>query len=120
EKLLRVGDHERAAAVLVRLQQSMVSAGTSPARRIDAGRRWVGQISEDATLLPVARILLATAFGYGCQFDEARRELAEALALPSARRPLVGVLADVASAFYVDFWQGDPLAALGALDRAVE
>ena len=41
-------------------------------------------------MLPVVRILLATAYGYGCRFAEARDELAAALALAGRRERLCG------------------------------
>lgn len=120
EDILAVGDHERAAIGLVRLQQSMITAGTRPARRAASGERFRDRIDPSARLLPVARAFLATAYGYGCRFAEARAELAGALSLPgAARSPLPRMYADVARAFYVDFWTGRPQDALADLERAI-
>ena len=119
ERLLEAGDHERAAAALFRLQQAMLTAGTSPARRIEAGRRWRGRLASESRLLPAARILLASALAYGCRFDEAEEELAAALALPAARGSVVLPLyAAIIRAFYVDFWRGEPDVALERLQDA--
>lgn len=119
ERLLETGDHERAAAALFRLQQAMLTAGTSPTRRIEAGRRWRGRIAAESRLLPAARILLASALAYGCRFDEADEELAAALALPAAGGSTVLPLyAAIIHAFYIDFWRGDPRIALERLEAA--
>jgi DNA-binding SARP family transcriptional activator len=119
-ELIGLGDHERAAVALVRLQQAMITAGTRPARRIRSGERFLPRIREDARMLPIARVLLATAYGYGCRFDDARRELAGALELPGAGAlPSLGAYVEVARAFYVDLWTGSPHDALATLERAI-
>ena len=118
--LLDAGEGDRAAAALVRMQQSMVTAGTSPASRIAVGQRWVPRIPQDARLLPVAHILLATGHGFGCHFDEARADLAAATAAPAALgNPMIAVMAVVADAFYVEFWRESPTAAYERLRTAV-
>lgn len=120
ERLIDLGDHDRAAAALVRLQQAMITAGTRPGRRIDSGERFAPQIAARAPLLPIARILLATAYGYACRFEEAEEELRGALALPAAAGSEVHRgYADVARAFYVEQWTRGPAEALGSLDSAV-
>jgi DNA-binding SARP family transcriptional activator len=118
-RLVEVGDHERAAAALFRLQQAMLTAGTAPARRIEVGARWRGQITATSRLLPAARILLASGLAYGCRFQEAEEELAAALALPAAQRsPVLALYAEIIGAFYVDFWRGNPFDALSRLEEA--
>jgi len=120
DRLIDLGDHERAAVALVRLQQAMITAGTRPARRIRSGERFCPRIRTDARMLPIARLLLGTAYGYGCRFEDARRELAAAQELPGAGGlPALGSYADVAGAFYVDLWTGGPHAALETLERAI-
>ena len=120
ERLIDAGDHARAATAIVRLQQTMITAGTSPRRRWESGERYRDRIAPDAPMLPVVRILLATAYGYGCRFAEARDELAAALALPGAEGSEVHRgYAAVAGAFYVDFWTGRPLDALRSLEAAI-
>ena len=47
DELLEVADHERAATVLFRLLQSMVTAGTRPERRITTGQRYLPRIDPD-------------------------------------------------------------------------
>jgi DNA-binding SARP family transcriptional activator len=118
--LLEAGDGERAAAALVRMQQSMVTAGTSPVSRIEVGQRWVPRIPKEARLLPVAHILLATGHGYGCRFEEARADLAAATAAPAARGdPVIALMATVADAFYVQLWRESPTAAYERIRTAV-
>ena len=118
--LLDAGEGDRAAAALVRMQQSMVTAGSSPASRIAVGQRWVPRIPQDARLLPVAHILLATGHGYGCRFDEARADLAAATAAPAARGdPMIALMATVADAFYVQLWRESPTAAYERMRTAV-
>ena len=118
--LVEAGEHEKAAAALLRLQQAMITAGTSPARRAESGRRWSNRIADGAALLPAARILLASAYGYGCRFDEAERELERALALPAAREsPVLPLYAAVIRSFYVDFWKARPQDALHSMESAI-
>ena len=120
ERLIEAGDHARAATAIVRLQQTMITAGTSPRRRWESGERYRDRIAPDAPMLPVVRILLATAYGYGCRFAEARDELAAALALPGAEGSEVHRgYAAAAGAFYVDYWTGRPLEALRSLEAAI-
>ncbi len=120
ERLLALGDHERAAAALLRLLQSMITAGTRPGRRIEAGERYLGRISPGARSLPAARILLASSYAYACEFERATRELQEALALPGAEdQPILRVYADVVGAYYIRAQAGDIEEALVALDEAI-
>lgn len=117
--LVAAREHDRAAAALFRLQQAMLAAGTAPRVRIEIGERWRERIGGSAPLLPAARILLASAFGYSCRFDEARDELEAALVLPAARGSAVLPLyAAVVRAFYVDFWVEKPREALADLEAA--
>ena len=98
----------------------MITAGTRPRRRWESGERYRDRIAPDAPMLPVVRILLATAYGYGCRFAEARDELAAALALPAGEGSEVHRgYAAVARAFYVDFWTGRPHDALRCLEAAI-
>ena len=121
KRLLELGDHERAAAALFRLQVSMLMAGTRPRLRAEIGRRWRDRISPDAALMPAARLLLASAYGYDCRFAEAREEIAAALALPAAAgTPGLTDFADVIRGFYVDFWHDRPVEAERAVRSAVE
>jgi DNA-binding SARP family transcriptional activator len=118
-ELVAANEHDRAAAALFRLQQAMLTAGTSPRLRIEIGQRWRDRIAGDAPLLPAARILLASALGYACRFDEARDELDAALDLPAARgSPVLPLYAAVVRAFYVDFWMASPEKALADLEGA--
>lgn len=119
ERLIALGDHDRASAALVRLQQAMITAGARPERRIRAGRRFCPRIDARSPLLPVSRILLATAYGYGCRFDEARRELRDALEEPAGASGALSGYAGVARAFYIDLWTGRPQDALAHLGDAV-
>jgi DNA-binding SARP family transcriptional activator len=120
ERLLELGDHERAAAALLRLLQSMITAGTRPGRRIEAGERYIGRISATARALPAARILLASSYAYACQFERATRELHEALALPGAEgKAILGVYADVVQAYYIRAQVGQLEEAVLALDEAI-
>ena len=118
ERLIEAGDHARAATAIVRLQQTMITAGTSPRRRWESGERYRDRIAPDAPMLPVVRILLAAAYGYGGRFAEARdRARGGDLAPPrcgTVRGP--SRLCRRAGAFYVDFWTGRPLDALRALE----
>ena len=119
-RLLEIGDHDRAAAALFRLQVSMLLAGTRPGLRAEIGRRWRDRIAPEAALLPAARLLLASAYGYDCRFAEAREELGAALALPSVGQiPGLVEFAEVIRGFYIDFWQDRPKEAVNAVGRAV-
>ena len=120
EQLLALGDHERAAAALLRLLQSMITAGTRPARRIEAGERYIGRIHPTARVLPAARILLASSYAYACEFTRADAEIDAALALPaSASQPVLQVYADVVRAYYVRAQTGRIEEPLAALDEAI-
>jgi LuxR family maltose regulon positive regulatory protein len=120
DRLLGLGDHERAAAALLRLLQSMITAGTRPGRRVEAGERYIGRISPKARALPSARILLASSYAYACDFERAARELHEALALPGAEgQPMLRVYADIVQAYYVRAQVGHIEEAVLALDEAI-
>jgi ATP/maltotriose-dependent transcriptional regulator MalT/DNA-binding SARP family transcriptional activator len=120
EQLLALGDHERAAAALLRLLQSMITAGTRPARRIEAGERYIGRIDPGARALPAARILLASSYAYACEFTRADSEIDAALALPaSASQPVLRVYADVVRAYYIRAQTGRIEEAVAALDEAI-
>jgi ATP/maltotriose-dependent transcriptional regulator MalT len=120
ERLLELDDHERAAAAQLRLLQSMITAGTRPGRRIEAGERYIGRISPTARALPAARILLASSYAYACEFQRATRELQEALALPAAEgQPVLAIYADVVQAYYIQAQVGQLEEAVLALDEAI-
>ena len=120
DRLLELGDHERAAAALLRLLQSMITAGTRPGRRIEAGERYIGRIGPEARALPSARILLASSYAYACDFERATRELQEALALPGAEgQPVLGVYAAIVGAYYIRAQVGQLEEAVLALDEAI-
>jgi DNA-binding SARP family transcriptional activator len=116
-RFLGAGEDGRAAEVLVRLQQSMVTAGTRPLARIGIARPWVERLDGRADLAPVTRVLLATSYGYGAMFDEAREQI-DAVR-EATGNPMVRVLRDVAESFYVRFWQGSPRAAMRQLEDAI-
>jgi DNA-binding SARP family transcriptional activator len=119
-ELIALGDHDRAAIALVRLQQAMIAAGTRPLRRIRSGERFCPRIAPESPMLAMARLLLATAYGYGCRFDEAREELARVLELPGAVGAAVHrAHVEAAEAFYVDLWTGRPQEALARLEGAI-
>jgi len=99
--LLDQGDHERAAAALFRLLQSMVAAGTRPTSRIAAAERYVDRIDPATRLLPAVRVLLAASYSYGCRFREAEEELGRALALPGGQAPPIRAWAAMVRAFYI-------------------
>jgi DNA-binding SARP family transcriptional activator len=120
DRLLELDDHERAAAALLRLLQSMITAGTRPGRRIEAGERYIGRIGPEARALPSARILLASSYAYACDFGRATRELQEALALPGAEsQPVLAVYAAVVEAYYIRAQVGQLEEAVLALDEAI-
>ena len=120
-ELLDRGEHDAAAATLFRLQQAMLTAGTRPARRAAAGELHRDRIDPRAPLLPGARILLATAYGYGNRFLEAQGELDAALALPAAQHStILTIYAEIARAFYVDFWTVGPHGALDTINTALD
>jgi DNA-binding SARP family transcriptional activator len=120
ERLLALGDHERAAAALLRLLQSMITAGTRPGRRIEAGERYIERIDPRARALPAARILLASSYAYACEFERASRELGEALALPrAADQPVLGIYADVVRAYYIGAQVGQLEERILALGEAI-
>ena len=120
ETLLRAGDHERAALVLARLIQARVPGGLGPSRGIEISARYVPRIDPTARMLPVARILLAGGYGWACRFEEAERELAEALALPAVERfPLARTYAAVIRAQMIDRIRGHVSGVPDALDAAI-
>ena len=101
ERLLHMGDHERAAAALLRLLQSMITAGTRPARRIEAGERYIGRVDPcragaarraDPPRLEL-RVRLRLRPGGG-----ARLQAALALPGPPQARPILSVYAAVVQA----------------------
>jgi DNA-binding SARP family transcriptional activator len=104
ERLLAIGDHERAAAALFRLLQAMVSSGTRPDRRIETGRAFLERLDPAARMLPAARIMQAAAYAYACRFEEAARELTAAERAPAvATWETLRVYASVIRAFYIDY-----------------
>ena len=120
EQLLGAGENERAAAAFLRLLQSMITSGTRPTRRIEAGLRYAGRLEPSARMLPAARILLASSYAYACRFEEAESELSAALDLPSAAGSRVlPVYAAVVRAYYIRYQIGRPEEALLALDEAI-
>ncbi len=120
-ELLDRGQDDAAAATLCRLQEAMLAAGTRPARRAAAGELHRDRIDPHAPLLPGARILLATAYGYGSRFSAAQAELDAALALPAAKAsPVLTLYAEIARAFYVVFWTEGPHAALDTIAAALD
>lgn len=117
--LVELGDHERAAIGLVQLQHAMLLAGASPSQRIALAAPLAEQISPRAPLLPAGRLLLAAGYAYGGRFEDAEEELGRAgLAAAAVRAPLLGVLARVVRAFYVELWRGVPERAIAALRQA--
>jgi DNA-binding SARP family transcriptional activator/class 3 adenylate cyclase len=120
ETLLRAGDHERAALVLARLIQARVPGGLGLSRGIEISARYVPRIDPTARMLPVARILLAGGYGWACRFEEAERELDEALALPAVERfPLARTYAAVIRAHLIDRIRGHVSGVPDALDAAI-
>ena len=119
DELLEVADHERAATVLFRLLQTMVTAGTSPERRITTGQRYLPRIDTTARMLPAARILQAASYAFGGRFPEAERELEEALASPGAALwPTLRTYAAIIRAAYIENQVGRSEEALAHLDEA--
>jgi len=119
ERLIALREYERAAATLVRMQQAMMFAGSSPRDRARLAAPLADQIPAETKLLPAARILLATSYGYAGRFSDAEEEIARALALPNAIGAFpVAVLAQAARAFYIEQWAGSPERALEALREA--
>ena len=120
ERLLALGEQERAAAALLRLLQAMVSSGTRPDRRIAAGRRYLDRIDAAARMLPAARIMQAAAYAYACRFPEAEHELGAAIAAPAASQwEAIRVYAAVTRAFYIDYQLGRGEEALLTLEDAI-
>ena len=72
--MLAAGDQERAATVLVRLQQDMITAGTRPLSRIAGARPLLERLERGVGAEPAARVLLGTSYGYACRFEEAQAE----------------------------------------------
>jgi DNA-binding SARP family transcriptional activator len=121
DKLLGMGDHERAAIALYRLLGGLATVGGQQDRGIEAGRRHGARIDRSARMLPAALLRLATLYAYACRYAEAEVELEAAMALPAAvGSPAFRHYAAVFRAFYVDFPQGAGDAALRALDEAIE
>lgn len=116
--LLAAGDRERAATVLVRLQQDMIAAGTRPRSRIDGARPLLERLERGVGAEPAARVLLGTSYGYACRFEEAQAEIDAGRAAVGGAGP-VALIADVADAFYVRFWRDSPTEALRRLEDAI-
>ena len=121
DTLLNAGDHERAALVLARLMQARVAAGLGLASGLEVAARYVPRIAPTARMLPVARILLAGGYGWLCRFDDAERELEEALALPGVERfPLARTYAAIVRAHLIDRIRGRVSEAPDALEAGIE
>jgi len=118
DELLERGDHERAASALVRMLESMVTAGTRPARRAEIAERHLARIDPAARALPVARVLLASSYAYACRFAEAEAELSAALAAPAAASSLLETYAAIVQAYYIDYQLGAGEKALLQLEEA--
>ena len=121
EGLLHLGDHDRAAAALLRFLQSMITAGTRPARRIEAGERYIGPRGPiragaarraDPPRIEL-RVRLRLRPGREPKVDAA-------LALPSAAgRPILSVYADVVRPYYIRSQTGRLEEAIRSLDEAI-
>jgi len=120
ERLLALEDHERAAEVLFRLFQTLITAGTAPARRIELAAHYIERIDDAARMLPVARLLLAASYGYGWRFDDACSELSRALSLPAAAgSPLIRIYAELIRAIYIGYPLGCGTDTIAATDAAL-
>ena len=120
ERLVAGGDHDRAAATLVRLLRAVPLAGGLHDRAIATARRLLPRITGEADMLPAARVVLALLLAEACRYDEAEEELAAALA-QSGGDPgdLTALQASVTRAFAIDHPRARRTEALAALDAAI-
>jgi DNA-binding SARP family transcriptional activator len=79
------GDADRASLVLCRLIRFRGAVGLGLLHGVDAVAEVVHRLDPSGRLVPLAKILLAGGYGWICRFEDAEREIDEALALPGAR-----------------------------------
>jgi DNA-binding SARP family transcriptional activator len=118
ERLIELGDHERAATACFRMMQGMVAAGTRPDRRAALGRRYLSRLDPAARMVPAVRIMQAASAAYSRRFGEADAELRAALASPAASPAIAGYAA-VVRAHYLTFARDGRPEALDDITRAI-
>lgn len=112
--LLSLGEVARASRLFFRVLQHMLLVGR-PERGLELWRRYRAQLPA-ADAVPLASIMLASAYGYTGRYEEATRELA--LAVKGGGHPLAPLYADVTRAYLVDHFQGRSYDALERLELA--
>ena len=120
DRLIELGDHDRAAAGCFFLVQAFGTAGGGgQGRAITAASGRLDRLDPSTELLPLARVILAQMYAYADRPAEARAELERALALPGARTPWLEAYAAAARAFWITLPDGAVQRALGDLETAI-
>jgi tetratricopeptide (TPR) repeat protein len=117
QRLLDLGDDQRAATALVGLLINMLGAGAPPARRIVSGDRCLDRLGP-APARPVARVAHAMGLAFGGRSAEARRQLDLALAEGGAAGYPVAAYVRIIEAFYLEYPRGHGERAVEMLERS--
>lgn len=119
DRLLAVGEQERACIAFFRLLLSMIAAGAGPPRRFAAIDRFVPHLDPDARSYPAASLMVALSYGFGCEFDRAEEALRQTMARQGGAHSVLDDYARLIRAFYIEYPQGRWAEALRGLDRAI-
>jgi DNA-binding SARP family transcriptional activator len=119
ERLLREGDHGRAAVVLVRLLRATPLAGGVYRAAIATARDVLPRIDPAVPMLPAARVILGLLLGEVGEHAEAEEELTAAMEGRGGGVPRVAELVALTRAFAIEHPRGAHAAALSAVDAAL-
>jgi DNA-binding SARP family transcriptional activator len=101
------GDPDRGALAVCRLIRGRGAVGLGLLHGVDAVAEVVQRLDPAGRLVPLAKILLAGGYGWICRFDDAEREIEEALTLSGARgTPIPGIYASVVRAHLIERIRG--------------
>ena len=117
QRLLDLGEDERAATALVGLLINMLGSGTPPARRIVSGERCLHRLGP-APARPVARVAHAMGLAFGGRSAEARRQIDLALAEAGDGAYPVAAYVRIIEAFYLEYPRGRGERAVEMLERS--
>lgn len=114
-------DPDRGALAVCRLIRGRGAVGLGLLHGVDAVAEVVHRLDPAGRRVPLAKILLAGGYGWICRFDDAEREIEEALALPGARgTPIPGIYASVVRAHLIERIRGRAGEVPDTLGAAVE
>ena len=120
QRLLVLGQHDRAAVAVFRMLLTHHASGVGHDRGIAVGETYLPQIDPAARMLPVVRVLLAGSYGWAGRFGEAESELAAAEQSPAASAfAALPAYVTIVRAYYIERLQGRMTSALKGLAAGI-